>query len=398
MEWSSRLRRQPMLFVLLTTLLSSCPCAVCSLSIHDGSVGAVAADEERRASDSLKSLVRREDHRRQERSENIVQSIAVSRSTSAQAPFGSPTEKGSASDRGPYVTLVLFDSNYAKLFPCWAELFLNSSVSNRALEVVVLDAGAKEVVRKWQKKHPAVRLGLDECFLPTKAELMNAKISSAALQEAGNFSYLKLFERYQTGGNKTKETGPTPWYSHCFWRAIRQRLHEGKHVLHSDLDIYHVGDPWPHFYDANMTEFDVLSMSDAEGQSLQSIAHMNPGYMLIRNTIASRRMADHLGNDALPPPSSLAEGHRLTEQMRFSSYVNEMGCGYWTKTVSGLNTVQCGNLKLLSNVVPATASTTTCLGPTSCREQGYVIVHGKLGRIPDRMCGKLQHDFNPYWR
>merc|ERR1719440_1558886 len=87
--------------------------------------------------------------------------------------------------------------------------------------------------------------------------------------------------------SSTSTRFPSPWYHRCFWTALEKRLSAGNSVLHSDLDAFLVGDPWPYLNAGNSMKVDIQShFQDDRAPGTSWELTLNPGFMLFRNTPA----------------------------------------------------------------------------------------------------------------
>jgi hypothetical protein len=378
--------------------------AAIALAVFQLGVQAAVRDQERAKKQGVRSLVRAE---RQALAQNDVGKDALE-PRGAQGS-GDATDKNfihgvtmvkteakafevEPSIAKTYTTMVMLDYNYRHLFKCWAKLFaMHSSI--KTLDVVALDHWVTDYVKDWQKSNAELSITLDTCIPkkgsvamrwqpPTEHEAVTSLVSSGP---SGNGSLpLRGFD-----ADGPAHTYPGPWYSKCFFEGLLLRLNKGINVVHSDLDAFHVGDPWPYYVAPANRNYDL--MSGSENWPADASIHgevLNPGHMLFRNSASVKRILAELIQENDVELST--HGFVWNEQATLGKHLRKQngGCGKWDKsntskmlpgtTIKAWEVVlsgHCGDVNLSVGIVPLNRE--PCGLPEKCAAKGIVIVHGR---------------------
>merc|ERR1719409_818082 len=185
-----------------------------------------------------------------------------------------------------------------------------------------------------------------------------------------------------------------------FWVAIMERLQEGKHVLHADVDAILVHDVWPSMI-VNQTDMDVV-VPQQEGWPSGCDFIPNTGFILYRNTKSTNKMIDDIVaiNDEQLKNWKPRDGRRqvLDEQSRLCKYIKSRGTckrdierrdGYARQANVGdpkgrIGIAKCGDISFGCHWPPILRGHGDCTKGEHCM-YNQAVVHGK-GNLAGGFC------------
>eukprot|EP00929_Paragymnodinium_shiwhaense_P042135 TRINITY_DN21855_c0_g1_i1.p1 TRINITY_DN21855_c0_g1~~TRINITY_DN21855_c0_g1_i1.p1 ORF type:complete len:542 (+),score=96.01 TRINITY_DN21855_c0_g1_i1:225-1850(+) len=327
-------------------------------------------------------------------------------------------------DLSKMTTMVLFDYNYKNLLDCWGKYYMERS-SVKRLDLVALDPEAQAFAKAWRDKQASSlreAISVDTC-LPAKGDMAErwqptqsttgapsvAKTpqkplapDSQANRQTKRKPAVPVAARAHAAGktqphkkeNKLLEETedvesdmamPGPWYDRCFWKHLLSRLERGLTVLHSDLDAFFVGDPWPYLNAQELLKTDVLAHSDQWPPKATNWGFaLNTGFMMFRNTLSMINLVRELHvetfNVSMPNHTQFLFSHRLSSfDCKFNRTLVTTAPKNYSMMVGQCHTFRVGvdPLKQCRGHSCGTAKT--------CANAGYIVVHGR-GNTIDSMC------------
>eukprot|EP00929_Paragymnodinium_shiwhaense_P040842 TRINITY_DN21260_c0_g1_i3.p1 TRINITY_DN21260_c0_g1~~TRINITY_DN21260_c0_g1_i3.p1 ORF type:complete len:389 (+),score=77.96 TRINITY_DN21260_c0_g1_i3:124-1290(+) len=327
------------------------------------------------------------------RTEPLVADLERTNEVSQQAANATLTkESGSSSTQTATTALVIFDYHYKYLLPCWGKHYLQAS-SIKTIDIVALDPDAKKYAQDWAAAHSGATINVDAC-IPEKGDPME---KYQPPQPSGDLSKVRknLYGVEGAGEDDEKEnTGnamPGPWYDKCYWKALNERLDRGIAVLHSDLDAFIIGDPWPFLNAENTANVDIQSHVDPWPPDATHWGFaMNTGFMFFRPSpvlkTVVRDVRAQADSQSTPPHT----------QGLFSSFVSsQYGCTFKDEMLRGAPTNE--SLKVgtcRAGLTVALNAVKQCRGfdcgtYPECASKGFRLVHGRGAKV-DQMCNGFE--------
>lgn len=282
------------------------------------------------------------------------------------------------------VTLVMFDSNYQDLWRCWMDYWQKSGTKQQ-LDVVVYDKIAEAVVNSWQGDHPGVKMNAHTVHSDYE-KLVNKKKEFVVASE--QFDRELFLRDGMHLGSSTRWDSPV--YEVNFWKQIKERLNDGKDVLHMDVDAIPVGNPW------DPVDRMLGAVPDADIiVSGQSCTLCGIQYMFFRNTKAAHEVVDYhlkewddyfsrgeitpaeLRTETQCPPAD-PRNHRPCEpQLAFGKYQEKFGCD--DSQLQRTRHADCKthtHRKLRIAVASGIGQNSKC-SADECKQKGLSVDHGR---------------------
>lgn len=258
----------------------------------------------------------------------------------------------------------MFDGSYGNLFDCWIEWFQNSSL-HHPLEIVVYDREAEAHVVAWMDRHPDLPVRLHPMtFFDHPSRGQPVTVPASFPLEPRNLRA------------NTDARWPSNIYKLNYWPLVRERLREGKDVLHLDLDAIATGDAW-----APLKALDFEADVDLACPG-GSPPH-NAQYMFLRSTPVVLDLVDYMIKEWKQYKGLVRK--MSVEQDQLKEYLFRHGFTELEKT-RGVD-VEPGHARVfecrthtgavLRSAQLLTGVKQNAKTPDECREEGISIAHGR---------------------